>query len=81
MGHKLVHLVVVGERDPMVFALNLAPVELAHECGDVRIWSVTPRREEMGLDGQLLLGDNDIPHTELGDLFFGLFFKPHLIFL
>ena len=43
LGHKLVHLVVIGDRDLMVFALYLAPVQFVHEGGDVRFGGVTPR--------------------------------------
>ena len=56
--HEVVHLVVVGDRDPMIFALNLEPVQLARTGDDVQLWSVTLRHEEVGLDGQLLLGGN-----------------------
>ena len=51
MGHKVVHLVVVDDREPMVFALYLALVQLARECCDARFGSVNPRRGEVGLDG------------------------------
>ena len=43
--HKVVYLVVIGDCDPMVFALDLAPVQLAHKVGDMRFWSVTPWRK------------------------------------
>ena len=42
LGHKVFHLVLVGNSDPMVFPLNLAPVQLARKGGDVRFWSVDP---------------------------------------
>ena len=42
MGKKVVHLVVVSDSDPMVFALDLAPVQLARNGGDVRFWSIAP---------------------------------------
>ena len=42
LGHKADYLVVVGDCDPMVFALNLASVQLARKGGDMRSWSVAP---------------------------------------
>ena len=76
------HLVVVGDRDPMVFALDLAPVQLALEGCDVHFGSFTPRREEVVLDGQLLLGGNEIPRSELHDHhFYGLIFIPDVVLL
>ena len=60
---KVVHLVAVGDSDPMVFALNLSPFQLARKGGDMRFWSVAPWREEVVFDSQLLLGGNNIPHA------------------
>ena len=82
LGHEVFHLVVVSDHDPMVFTLELAPVQLARNCGDVCFWSVTPWREEVGLDCQLLLGGNDIPRTELSDHnYYSLVFVPCVVFL
>ena len=78
----MVHLVVVGNRDPMVFALNLAQVQLACEGGNVRFMIVTPQHKEVGIDVQLLLVGNNIPHMELHDhRFYCLVFVPDVIFL
>ena len=70
----MVHLVIIGDRDPMVFALNLVPVQLARKGGDVLAWSVTPWREELEFYGQILLGGNNIPRADLGDHFFIVWF-------
>ena len=51
----------------MIFALELAPFQLARKNGDVRVWSVTTWREELGFDGKLILGGNNIPRAELGN--------------
>ena len=37
MGHKVVHLVAVGDSEPMVFTLDLVHFQLARKCGDVRV--------------------------------------------
>ena len=63
----MVHLVVVGDIDPMVFALDLASVQLERKGGDVRFWSVAPWREEVGFDIRLLLGVNNIPRADMDD--------------
>ena len=82
LGHKVVHLVVVGDSDPMVFSLDLAPVELARNGGDVRVWSVTPWREEVGFGIQIILGGNSIPRAELGNHCLDhLVFVTYLVFL
>ena len=82
MGHKVFHLVIVGDRDPMVFTLYLAPVQLACEGFGVRFGSVTLQRNEVGLDVQLLLGGNDIPRLELCDhRFYDLVFVPNVVLL
>ena len=49
----------------MVFALNLAPVQLARKGGDVHFWSIAPWREEVGFDIQILFGGNNIPRADL----------------
>ena len=78
----MLHLVVVGDRDPVVFALDLAPVQLVGKGGDVSFWSVAPGREEIVLDGHLLLGDNYIPRADLVDhCFYCLVFTPYVVFL
>ena len=63
------HLVIVGDSEPMVFALDLMPVQLARKCGDARFWSVAPWREEVVFDSQILLGCNNIPQAEMGKYF------------
>ena len=74
LGHKVVHLVIVGDLDPMVFQLSLEPVQLDCNVCDVRVRSVTPRHEEAGLDGQPFLGGDDVPRLELHNhRFYGLF--------
>ena len=67
MGHKVVHLVIVGDRDPLVFSLHLALVQIVIKGGDMRFWIVTPCCEELGFDSQLHLGGNKIPRPELGE--------------
>ena len=67
LGHEVVHLVVVGDSDPMVFALDLVHVQLAHKGGDLCIWSVTPWHEEVGFGSQLLLGGNNPARAHLGN--------------
>ena len=42
MGHKVVHLVVVGDSDAIVFALELVPVQLTRKVGGVHFWSAAP---------------------------------------
>ena len=82
LGHKVVHLIFVGDRDPMVFAINLVPVQLERKGGDVCFWSVPPQCEEVGFYGKFLHGGNGIPHTELIDYcFYCLVFVPDVIFL
>ena len=81
LAHEVVQLVVISDRDPMVFTLDLAPVQLARKGCDLRFVSVTPRREEVGLYGQLLLGGNGMPHSELHDHFLWYVFVPDVIFL
>ena len=63
----MVHLVIAVDCNPMVFALNLAPVQLARKGCDVRVWSVAPRHEEVGLGGQLLIGGYEVQFLELCD--------------
>ena len=65
MGHKFVHLVIVSDSEPIVFALDLVPVQLVRKGGNLRIWSVTPCCEEVGFDRQLPLCGNNIPCAEL----------------
>ena len=66
----------------MVFALNLAPVQLARKGGDVHFWSIAPWREEMGFDIQILFGVNNIPHVEMGyHYFYRLVFVPYVVLL
>ena len=80
MGHKVVYLVLVGDCDPMVFALSLAPVQLACKGGDMSFWSVAPWREEVGFDSQILLGDDNIPRAELGNQCLGgMFFVTYVV--
>ena len=63
----MVHIVVVGDSDPMIFSLDLEPVQLAHKGGDVLFCIISPWCEEVGFDIQLLLGGNNIPHVDLGN--------------
>ena len=66
----------------MVFALSLAPVQLACKGGDMSFWSVAPWREEVGFDSQILLGDDNIPRAELGNQCLdGLVFVPYVVLL
>ena len=51
MVHKVFHLIIVGDRDPMVFALDLVPVQLERKGFDMRVRSVAPQSKEVGLDG------------------------------
>ena len=51
LGHKAVHLVIVFDRDPMVFALDLVHVLLSRKVGGVRFWIVTQWRKEVGFYG------------------------------
>ena len=81
LGHKVVHFIIVGDSDPMVFSLNLVPVQLARKGGDVRIWSVTPWRKEVGFDSQLILGGNNIPRVDLGNYCLDRMFLVPYIFL
>ena len=67
MGHKVFYLVVVGDFDPIVFAIELALVQLARKGGDIHLWSFTPWSKEVGFDGQLLLGGDNIPRADLGN--------------
>ena len=60
----------------------LAPVQLAHKGCDVRVGSVDTWREEVGLDGQILFGGGDVPHSDLCDhRFDGLVFIPDVVLL
>ena len=78
----MVYLVVVGNCDPMFFALNLVPVQLARKGGDMRFWSVAPWLKEVGFDIQLLLGGDNIPRAELGNQCLdGLVFVPYVVLL
>ena len=66
----------------MVSALELVPVQLVRECGDMLLVSVTPWCKEVGLCVQFLPGGNDIPRTDLRDHhFYCLVFVPDVIFL
>ena len=60
MGRKVVDLVVVGDIEPTIFALNMAPVQLTQKGGATSFWSFAPWRKEVRLDSQLLLGGNKI---------------------
>ena len=82
IGHKVFHLVIVGDHEPVIFALYFLPIQLACEGGDMRFRSVTPRRKDVVFGGQLFLGVNDIPSTELRDhRFYGLVFVTDAVFL
>ena len=63
----MVYLVVVGDCNPMVFAIDLVHVQLARKGGDMCLWSVAPWREEVGFDSQPLLGGDKIPRAEIGN--------------
>ena len=63
----MVHLVGLGDCDPMVFAFDLAPVQLTGEGCDMRVGHVTPRRKEVCLDVEIILGYDDVPRLELLD--------------
>ena len=49
----------------MVFALYLAPVQLAGEGCDVGASRVAPGLKEVRLDGDIFLGSDDIQRLEL----------------
>ena len=52
------------------------------KVGTCTFASVTPRREEVGLDGPLLLGGNNITCLKLCEhCFYGLVFVPEVVFL
>ena len=77
----MVQLVVVGDRDPMVFTLYLESVQLTRKRCDVRFGSVNTRSKDVDLNAQILLGGNDIPRSELCDhCFYGLVFVPGVVF-
>ena len=63
----MVHLVFIDDRDTIIFALYLAPVELARKVCDVHVGSVASQRDEFGLDGQFILGGDDVPRLDLRD--------------
>ena len=78
----MVYLVVLGDHDPMVFAPDLAPVQLARKGGDVRVWSVTICHKEVWFGCLLLIGGNNIPRVDLGDhSFYRMVFVPYAVLL
>ena len=78
----MVHLFVIGDCDPVVLVLDLAPVKLVRKGGDMRFWSVAPCRKEVRFDSQILLGGDNIPLAELGNQYLDpLVFLPCVILL
>ena len=53
--------------DPMFLVFDLVHVQLRGKGCDMRVGHVDPRREEVYLDGKLLLGHDDVPHLYLID--------------
>ena len=75
LGHEVVQLVIVGDSDPMVFTLDLAPIQLARKGG-------APWRKEVVFDSHILLVGNNIPRVELGNQCFDrLVFVPYIVLL
>ena len=65
LWHRVVHLVGLGECDPMVLAFNLPPVQLAGEGCNMCVGRVTPYLEKVCLHGELLLCCDDVLRLEL----------------
>ena len=63
----MVHLVGLGDCDPMFLVFDLARVQLSGEGCDIRVRRVTPWSEEVCLDGDLLFGRDEVPRLELLD--------------
>ena len=58
---EMYDLVVVGDDDAVVVALDLSTIELPRERRDVGVRRVRPRREERRLDGYFFGVRNDEP--------------------
>ena len=67
MCHEVVQFVGLGDCDPMVLSLDLAPIQLSGEGCYMGIGCVAPGFEEVRLDGERFLGHDDVPHLELLD--------------
>ena len=65
MHDDVVQVVGLSDCDPMVLAFDLAPVQLAGESCDMGVRCVAPGLKEVRLNGDLFLGDDDVPRLEL----------------
>ena len=64
---KVVHLVGLGDCDPIALVFDLVPVQLMGEGCDMCARRVATRLRKVCLDGELLLCFDEVPRLELLD--------------